>query len=259
LFSQRSQHLDLIVIPALGSSLNEMGGCMKINPVQAIAASVAIVAAAILAHVLTPRELMAKASASIDLETTVPREFGDWKMLPGVGVVTPGETEEIVDPYASTNKLYSKELGRTYVNSRGQIVMILVAYGPAQTFRLKAHRPEICYAAAGFRISEKFGASLDTGTTAKPINMTRVVTQREARFEPVTYWMRVGNDVVTGVVDRQVVRLKYGLQGLIPDGALVRFSTVGISRDQSFALQDRFIREFLNAIEPSKRPFFAGV
>ena len=29
--------------------------------------------------------------------------------------------------------------------------------------------------------------------------------------------MRVGNDITTGVVDRQLVRSKYGLKGLIPD------------------------------------------
>lgn len=230
---------------------------MKINTYQAIATAVALVAAAVLAEVLKPRELMAKASASIDLESTIPREFGDWKMVPGVGVVTPGEAEEVIDPNAPDWKLYSKEISRTYTNREGQIVMLLVAYGPVQNHRLKAHRPEICYAAAGFRVSEKFGGTLRVGAT-ETINLTRLVTRRESRLEPVTYWMRVGNDVVTGIVDRQLVRIKYGLQGLIPDGALVRFSTVGVGRDQSFAIQDRFIRDFLNSIEASKRPFFAG-
>lgn len=230
---------------------------MKINPYQAVAVAIALVAAAVLAEVMKPRELMAKQTASISLESSIPREFGDWKMVPGVAVVTPAEIVEVADPMAETNKIYSQEVSRTYINREGQIVMLLVAYGPVQNNRLKAHRPEICYAASGFRVSEKFGSTLSVGPNQN-IALTRLVTQRESRFEPVTYWMRFGNDVVTGIVDRQVARIKYGLQGLIPDGALVRFSTVGVNRDQSFAIQDRFIRDFLNSIEPSKRPFFAG-
>lgn len=239
------------------SNKSHLGIAMKINPYQAVAVAIALIAAAILAEVLKPRELMAKQTASINIESTIPREFGDWKMVPGVGVVTPGDVVEVADPNEETNKIYSQEVSRTYVNREGQIVMLLVAYGPVQNNRLKAHRPEICYSASGFRVSEKFGASLNVGPNHS-IKLTRLVTQRESRFEPVTYWMRFGHDIVTGVVDRQLSRIKYGLQGLIPDGALVRFSTIGVSRDQSFAIQDRFIRDFLNSIEPSKRAFFAG-
>lgn len=232
-------------------------GRMKVSSYQAFTVAAAIALTAVAAEALRPRELMAKASQSIDLETTVPTAFGQWRMIPGVGVVTPSDVESVDDLTEGSAKLYSKELGRTYVNREGQIVMMLVAYGPVQNHRLKAHRPEICYSAGGFRISEKFGDNLVV-SGHEPIKLTRLVTQREARFEPVTYWMRVGNDVVTGVVDRQLVRIKYGLRGLIPDGALVRFSTVGVSRDQSFALQDQFIREFLSSVDPGKRSFFAG-
>jgi len=60
--------------------------------------------------------------------------------------------------------------------------------------------------------------------------------------------MRVGHDVTNGVVDRQLVRLKYGLRGLIPDGALIRISTIGLPKDASFKLQDQFIRDLLAAV-----------
>jgi len=229
---------------------------MRINAYQSLAAALVIVTAAILAEVLKPRELMAKAS-SVDLESSIPREFGEWKELPGVLLITPATPEGVLDPSEEATRVYTQEVARAYVNRDGQMVMLMVAYGPVQNYRLKAHRPEICYSAGGFRVSEKFGSTLTVGAN-QTINLTRLVTQRETRFEPVTYWMRVGNDVVNGIVDRQLVRIKYGLQGLIPDGALVRFSTIGMNRDQSFAVQDRFIRDFLNAVEPSKRSYFAG-
>ena len=85
-----------------------------------------------------------------------------------------------------------------------------------------------------------------------------MVAEREARFEPVSYWMRVGNDIATGVVDRQVIRLKYGLRGIIPDGALIRVSTVGLSEKTSFKVQDQFIRDFLGAVASQDRKFFTG-
>jgi EpsI family protein len=230
---------------------------MKSSIYRAVAVALVVVLAAGLAEVLKPRELMARSAVSFDLEGAFPDKFGDWKIVPGVGVVTPSEVEGVVDTDTQTT-LYSKEASRTYVNRDGQMVMMLVAYGPVQNHRLKSHRPEICYSAAGFRVSEKFGGSVQLNAN-ETIKLTRLVTQRETRFEPVTYWMRVGNDVVTGIVDRQLVRIKYGLRGLIPDGALVRFSTVGIEKNQSFAVQDRFIRDFMNSIESSKRPFFVGV
>jgi hypothetical protein len=70
--------------------------------------------------------------------------------------------------------------------------------------------------------------------------------------------MRIGNDIATGVFDRQLARMKYGIQGLIPDGALFRVSTVGISEDVSYKLQNKFVRDLLAAIAPEDRKFFIG-
>jgi EpsI family protein len=136
--------------------------------------------------------------------------------------------------------------------------MLLVAYGPVQNYRLKAHRREICYTAAGFRISNKFGAQVPYRDGAAPIKLTRLTAERESRLEPVSYWMGVGNDIATGVIDRQIIRLQYGLRGIIPDGALIRVSTVGLAPEASYKLQDQFIRDLLAAIPPQDLKFFRG-
>jgi hypothetical protein len=70
--------------------------------------------------------------------------------------------------------------------------------------------------------------------------------------------MRVGHDIATGVFDRQIARMKYGMQGMIPDGALMRVSTVGLAKDASYKLQDQFIRDLIAAIAPENRKFFIG-
>jgi EpsI family protein len=227
-----------------------------------ILASFALLAAAVLAHQLTPHQLMAKTSASLNLDAVIPKQFGRWTLMPDLSPVTPAEPEGYVETDTKTNRIYSQEVARTYTDGHGSIVMLVVAYGPAQTFRLKAHRPEMCYTAQGFRVSGKTYSSIAlspaSGSQAHPLSVARLVAEREGRLEPISYWMRVGHDITTGIVDRQLIRLKYGLQGLIPDGALMRVSTIGLTREQAFDVQDQFIRELVAAIAPQNRWFFVG-
>jgi len=231
---------------------------MRANPVQVILASIAILGAAVLAKVLEPRELMARTAANLNLQEVIPKEFGIWKLVPEIVPVNAADPEGYVQPDRFAARVYSQEVGRGYTDGHGNIVMLMVAYGPVQNFRLKAHRPEICYTAAGFRISHKSEAEVVYRHDAAPIEVTRLIAEREARLEPVSYWMRVGHDISNGVVDRQLIRLKYGLRGLIPDGALIRISTVGLQPEASYKLQDQFIRDFLAAIPPQELSFFTG-
>jgi EpsI family protein len=230
---------------------------MKINRLQVVLVSISLLTSAILAEVLAPRELMAR-SGALDLEMAIPKQFGAWTLAPNVKPITPSDVEGVVDPDAKNGQIYSQEVGRSYVDRSGNLVMLMVAYGPVQNYRLKAHRPEMCYTAAGFRISQKHGEELTYTEGQQPLKLTRLVAERESRFEPISYWMRVGNDIATGVVDRQIIRLKYGLRGIIPDGALIRISTVGLSQEMSFKVQDQFIHDFLEAIAPQDRKFFTG-
>jgi EpsI family protein len=229
-----------------------------INRSQFILASIALLAAAALSHVLTPHELMARTSASLNLDAAIPKQFGRWSLLPSVTPVTPADPDGYVEADEKSSRIYSQEVGRTYTDGNGNIVMLMVAYGPVQNFRLKAHRPEMCYTAAGFRVSKKIDAEINYDTHARPLKVARLIAERESRYEPISYWMRVGNDITTGVVDRQLVRLKYGLKGLIPDGALMRVSTVGLPKEASYKLQDEFIHDLLAAIAPQNRGFFIG-
>lgn len=230
---------------------------MRINPFQAIAASAVILTSAGLAEVLRPHELMAKSSALPDLEQAIPRQFGQWRYVPNVGLVTPASPAGYVRRELEA-KIYSQEVGRSYSDGAGHVVMLLVAYGPVQDYRLKSHLPEVCYGASGFRVSAKTVTELSYRDDAAPLTLSRVTAVKEGRFEPISYWMRIGNDIATGVFDRQMARMKYGLQGLIPDGALFRVSTVGLPEDVSYKLQDQFIRDLMTAIAPENRKFFLG-
>lgn len=230
---------------------------MKINPVQAVLASLAILGAAALAEALKPRELMASASTVPNLEMVIPRKFGQWTLVPNTGLVTPSGPKGYARQDLAA-KIYSQEVGRAYSDGAGNVVMLVIAYGPIQDYRLKAHLPEVCYGAAGFRVSQKTVTAIAYRSDANALSLSRVTASKEGRFEPVTYWIRMGHDIVTGVFDRQLARMKYGLQGLIPDGALFRVSTVGMSEEASYRLQEQFIRDLINAIPAENRPFFVG-
>lgn len=228
---------------------------MRSNRLGVILASVAIAGTAIAAEVFAPSKLMARTAASQSLETVIPKQFGTWKLVPEISPVKPVDPEAYVqppDPLAA--KVYSQEVARGYTDGAGNIVMLLVAYGPVQNYKLKAHRPEICYTANGFRVSNKNSSSLNYSGGA--LKVTRLIAERESRFEPITYWMKIGNDISNGVVDNQLSRLKYGLRGIIPDGALFRISTIGLSKEASFKLQDQFIRDLLTALPAQERGFF---
>lgn len=228
---------------------------MRSNRVGVILASIAIAGTAIAAEVFAPRKLMARTAASQSLETVIPKQFGTWKLVPEISPVKPVDPEAYVqppDPLAA--KVYSQEVARGYTDGAGNIVMLLVAYGPVQNYKLKAHRPEICYTANGFRVSNKNSSNLNYSGGA--LKVTRLIAERESRYEPITYWMKIGNDISNGVVDNQLSRLKYGLRGIIPDGALFRISTIGLSKEASFKLQDQFIRDLLTALPAQERGFF---
>ncbi len=231
---------------------------MKAKPAQLIAATVVILAAAVLAKVLEPRDLMARGAGAPSLEQVIPRQFGKWRLVPEISPVAPADPDGYVQPDPFAAQFYSQEVARGYTDGHGNIVMLMVAYGPVQNYRLKAHRPEICYTAAGFRVSPTTGASLSYRDGAAPLKMTRLTAERESRFEPISYWMRVGNDISSGVIERQLIRLKYGLRGIIPDGALIRVSTVGLPQEASFRLQDQFISDLLAAVPQNELPFFTG-
>src|SRR4051812_21922750 len=168
---------------------------MSINRIQVVIASIVILATAGFGIILRPHELMARSSIAPSLETVIPRQFGTWTVVPEISPVKPVDLDAYVQPDADSKKVYAQEVGRGYTDGRGNVVMLLVAYGPVQSYRLKAHRPEICYTANGFRISDLFKSDVTYRDGTPPIKTTRLTAQRETRLEPVTYWMRVGNDI----------------------------------------------------------------
>jgi EpsI family protein len=220
----------------------------RINITLAIAM---ILGAALAAQAMIPHRVLGKAPTQDELERMIPKSFGQWTYEPGVRLVEP--------PGDSLAKqIYNAELARGYRDPEGRLVMFLVAYGASQSDRLQLHRPEICYAAQGFRVAQLTTVTLALGGGLQDLSVRHLLAQRENRQEPITYWMRLGDTVATNAVERQVLKVEYGLRGYISDGALVRLSTVGLPEEQAYELQSRFLGDFLRSVDAETRRFLIG-
>lgn len=214
-------------------------------------ACVAMLAAPLLAYVMQPHRMMARTHDTFDIDARIPHAFGDWSPLPGVQAIRP-------PPDSLEAEIYNQEVARGFIDREGHRVILVIAYGESQSDRLQLHHPEVCYEAQGFRVTRPTTSKFDWSPSSPPIALTRLVATREARLEPISYWMRIGYDVTNSNLARNVLKLEYGLRGWIPDGALFRVSTVGLPEKLGFEVQDKFIRDLLNAETPDVRTFMVG-
>jgi exosortase B len=231
---------------APGDARHEAGA----RPSVALAASAALlmIGAAIAVPAMKPAP---STDASLDLERMIPAQFGDWKIDPEIVPVAPTP-----DVQAKIDLIYRQVVSRTYVNSAGERMMLTVAYGGDQSDALKAHRQEKCYEAQGFEI-----AALERGTLAasgRTIPVTRMVAVRGERIEPVTYWFTMGDRVVLGRAERLRAQVEAGLGGRIPDGMLVRVSSLSSDAGAAFGAQQRFASAVFASVAPAEAARFIG-
>jgi EpsI family protein len=209
-----------------------------------------MVAAAGLTIAATPTVRMADDDPKIDLEKVIPERFGEWQIDPSIVPVAVA-----ADVQARLDKIYNQTLSRTYVGADGQRVMLSIAYGGDQSDAMQVHRPEVCYASQGFDVFANALGRVATDYGTLPVR--RLVARSGTRNEPITYWIVVGDRVATGSLEQKLAQLRYGFTGKIPDGMLVRVSS--ISRDsRAYEVQDRFVRELLSAVSAEQRARIAG-
>lgn len=224
---------------------------MTVLRLRALLALILMVAAVAAGHFLRPTAHLADQLAKIDLEQLFPKRFGDWRMddRQPIQLVSP-------DTQAVINMIYAQTLSRTYVNPQGVRVMLSVAYGGDQSDATRAHRPEVCYPAQGFQIVSSSETMVPTATHA--VHVRQLVAESEGRVEPISYWVVTGERVTLSGTQQKLAQLAYSRQGLIPDGMLVRVSTISRDRSSAFAIQAQFIAEMASAIPQSFRSRVIG-
>ena len=202
--------------------------------------------AAGLAIAATPTVRLADLSAKIDLETMIPESFGDWTIDRSiVPVMISPDAQAVLD------KIYSQTLARTYRDPAGHRVMLSIAYGGDQSDALQVHAPEVCYTAQGFEVVRGIVAELVTRYGTLPVK--RLTAVKGPRSEPITYWITIGERATTSGMRQKLAQLRYGLTGKIPDGMLVRVSTIGSDAAQAYAVQEQFIHRLLAELHDGDR------
>jgi len=211
----------------------------------------AMLTAASLALALTPRLKMADQEQKIDLETMIPRQFGEWRQQ--------GALESLVvspDLKARLDGIYNQSLTRNYINDQGERIMLSIAYGSDQSYSTQVHRPEMCYPAQGFQIKSMSKGFVDLGEGKLPV--MKLVATHGLRIEPITYWVMMGESAVRGNFEQHLARVKYGLTGKIPYGLVIRVSIISPNEPQAYRTEERFIREMLDSVPGAYRKFLVG-
>lgn len=201
---------------------------------------------------LRPTKRIAEEGTAVNLDVMIPKQFGDWQEEPQRfgQIVNPQQTEML-------KKIYTQTLARTYVNTKGDRIMLSIAYGADQSDAKQLHYPEVCYPAQGFQIVSSKNDALNTNFGS--IRVKRIMTTLGNRNEPLTYWSTVGDKVVMGGKETKLEQLRYGFRGEIPDGLLFRVSSIHENADQGYLLQDVFLKDILTGMQPYNRLKIAGV
>jgi len=224
---------------------------VKARFLASLALGVAMVAASALTGALTPSPKAVQAQAAFSLEAMIPASFGPWRIDPHIVPLRPNPEQQGV-----IERIYDQTLSRTYVNAAGRRVMLSIAYGGDQSKALQLHLPEVCYVAQGFQLVRDGSDRLGTAYGVLPVQ--RLVARQQERNEPITYWITIGEHTTRSGIEQKLRRLAYGLSGEIPDGMLVRVSSIANDEPAAWRLQDRFIADLLAALDGAGRVRLIG-
>jgi EpsI family protein len=119
------------------------------------------------------------------------------------------------------------------------------------------HRPETCYPAQGFSI-EGIARTTLALDRADPIAAQTFTAVRDTREEHLLYWTRISESfpLTTGEEYRAI----FGgvLRGIVPDGVLVRFSTIDADKAQAMAALQEFAGALLAQSPEKLREILVG-
>lgn len=199
--------------------------------------AILLIATALAAHTLKPTKRLADQRSKINLVTEIPTAFGDWTEDTLLIPILPNPEVQ-----AKLDVLYSSTLARTYRNSTGQRVMLSIAYGSDQSSEATSvHRPEFCYSAQGFKVSNLGQATLNI--SGHQLNVQRLLGVLGQRRETITYWITIDDTATLPGLSRKLTQMRYGLRGEIPDGLLFRVSSFAANDEQSYELQSQFLND----------------
>lgn len=202
---------------------------------------------------LRPRPQQSAIPAA-SLNRLVPLAVGPWRYLSSAGVVI-ARPEEAEDP--ADNGGYDQLLARNYAAAGLPAIMLLIAYGSTQGGSLQLHRPETCYPGQGFRLAD-FADRTMALPGASPVAARGFTAVRDDRIERLVYWTRIADAFPRSTFEEYAAILHEVLRGRVPDGILVRISSIGADTQASDRAIAQFARDLLQASPPQIRALLVG-
>jgi EpsI family protein len=213
----------------------------------------ALIGTAVLSQSLKPgTSIEETARVTVPLERFFPAAFGGWHLDPvASGLVRPAFEA------AGTFQMYDQVLERIYVDDRGRRIMLSAAYGRLQSVGLQMHRPEVCYKAGGFDVSDVAPGQVGLPQGAQ-LPVTRLIASMPGRHEPVTYWRLLGAHVARDDTQFRWMQFKLGVQRALPDGLLVRVSSLDEQPKRAYGMHDAFIADLAASLQGEARSRLMG-
>jgi EpsI family protein len=78
------------------------------------------------------------------------------------------------------------------------------------------------------------------------------------RQEVVTYWVLMGDEATTSNTQRKWVAIRYGLKRQIPEGMLIRVSSINPEMDKAIPLHKDFINQLMVSMPENQRERVIG-
>ncbi|HET9629107.1 MAG TPA: EpsI family protein [Novosphingobium sp.] len=183
------------------------------------------------------------------LEGMVPNEVGSWRYAGTDGVVLP-TYDELRD------RLYDNIVSRNYASVSAPPVMLMLAYNSEQDGVLQIHRPETCYTAGGYALSSVQTIPLQIAP-GRSIGANQFVATTPDRIEYVLYWTREGNRIPSSWLGQKRDLLLANLDREVPDGMLVRVSTLD-GGENAHEVLARFVQSLITSASPRLRNLLVG-
>ncbi len=200
---------------------------------------------------LRPTQKIADQGSKMNLETIFPDSFGDWRTDTTITPIAPSPELQ-----ATIDQTYEQTLSRTFIDKSGQRIMLSVAFSGNYGKGSQYHRPEICYPSQGFRILKETNSTLSTPEGNLPVK--HLVAVLGPRNEPITYWFVIGGLQTQSSFGVRWAQIKVGLTGKVPDGLLIRVSSIDQDEVRAFQLQENFINKMLEAVGANNRYRLTG-
>lgn len=202
------------------------------------------------AAALTPRNRLVLLGDR-KLDDVIPVRINDWQHVPSDAFVLPKSPGSLAD------RLYSQTVTRLYVSPTRPPIMLVIAYGAVQNDLLQLHRPETCYAAVGYTISDSRRSKVELAASAL-LPVRELSARSESRIEQICYWTRIGDDLPTDGREQRRVKLQQQMRGYLSDGVLVRISTVGEQTPDIVNALTGFAANLVQSMKPDDRKVLVG-